>query len=373
MRTTSFRIAPRRHDPRRRRPASAAVAVGAAALVALAACSPGGDDAPAGDESGDGLSGTITAAEWGGVWDTALQQVSPGFTEDTGVEVVNSVNSGSVLAMMEQNPGLYDLAWNIGTSGVQSLQQGLVEPIDTSRIENLDAINPTLLDALTVDGELAAVPISFGTTGILYRSDLVPFEITSWEDLWDPRLEGQITIQNAPSIGGLFVMMAGGEAFGDGIEDVDAGFEAMQELEPNIQSLYSNSAEPINALASGTASVAVTFANYGVDLSDQDVEIVIPEGGSPWSLQAISIPVDAPNKDAAYAFINYMLETQTQIDWADAAAIAPARGDVELPAETQDKVRETPEVAAEIWPIDWVWFGENVDAWTTRWQEIFTQ
>ncbi|HEY0216650.1 MAG TPA: extracellular solute-binding protein [Cellulomonas sp.] len=353
-----------------------ALAVTASAALALAACS-GGDEEPAaaGTSSSDGseLSGTITAAEWGGVWDSALQVVTPGFTEATGVDVVNSVNSGSVLAMLEQNPGLYDLAWNIGTSGVQSLQQGLVEPIDTSRIENLDAINPTLLDALTVDGELAGVPISFGTEGILYRKDLVPFEITSWEDLWDPRLEGQVTIQNAPSIGGLFVMMAGGEVFGDGIEDIDAGFEAMEELEPNIQSLYANSAEPINALASGSASVAVTFANYGVDLADQDVEIVIPEGGSAWSLQAISIPVDAPNKDAAYAFINYMLEQETQVAWADAAAIAPARSDVELPEDVQAKVRETPEVAAEIWPIDWVWFGDNVDAWTTRWQEIFTQ
>lgn len=369
MRTTPFRSSRRR--------TTAALALMTAAALSLAACSSDDDDAAASpDASSSGeaeLSGSITAAEWGGVWDTALQAVTPGFTDATGVDVVNSVNSGSVLAMMQQNPGLYDVAWNIGTSGVQSLQQGLVEPIDTSRIKDLDKINPKLLDALTVDGQLAGVPISFGTEGILYRSDLVPFEIKSWKDLWDPRLKGQITIQNAPSIGGLFVMMAGGEVFGDGITDVDAGFDAMKELEPNIQSLYANSAEPINALASGSASVAVTFANYGVPLEGQNVKIVIPDGGSAWSLQAISIPKDAPNKDAAYAFINYMLEQDTQVAWADAASIAPARTDVELPAEVQTKVRETPEVAADIWPIDWVWFGENVDAWTTRWQEIFTQ
>lgn len=369
-------------SPERLRSRHALIGLAAVASLGLAACSNGDDpqnDDPQGTAT-DGdtpsdteLSGTITAAQWGGVWDTALQAVSPGFTDATGVEVVNSVNSGSVLAMLEQNPGLYDLAWVIGTTGVQSLQQSLVDPIDTSRIEAFDSLNPTLVEALTVDGELAGIPISYGTMGILYRSDLVPFEITSWEDLWDPRLEGQVTIQNAPSIGGLFVMMAAAEAFGDGITDIDAGLEAMERLEPNIQSLYSNSAEPINALASGSVAVAVTFANYGVDLAEQNVEIVIPEGGSAWSVQALTVPAEATNKDAAYAFINYMLDQETQIEWARSAAIAPARMDVELPAEVRETVLETDEVAAEIWPIDWVWFGDNVDAWTTRWQEIFTQ
>jgi spermidine/putrescine-binding protein len=366
MRTT-------RRSPRTARTLSA-IALAATAAVLAGCAGTAGPSTGGGAESTSGsgeLSGSITAAEWGGVWDSALQTVSPGFTDETGVDITNSVNSGSVLAMMEQNPGLYDLAWNIGTSGVQSLQQGLVDPIDTSRIENFDDLNPTLVDALTVDGELAGVPISYGAEGILYRKDLVPFEITSWKDLWDPRLKGMITIQNAPSIGGLFVMMAGAAAFGDGITDIDAGFEAMKQLEPNIQSLYTNSAEPINALASGTAAVAVTFANYGVDLESQNVGIVIPDGGSPWSVQAISIPKDAPNKDAAYAFINYMLKPETQVEWAGAAAIAPANTTVELPADVQAKVLETPEVAADIWPIDWVWFGDNVDDWTTRWQEIF--
>ena len=347
------------------------LAITAATGVILAGCSTAAPVAKPAEEGK--LSGKITAAEWGGVWDSALQVVSPGFTEATGVEVVNSVNSGSVLAVLEQTPGLYDLGWVIGTTGVQAYEQGLTQAIDTSKIDNFDSLNPILVDAMTVDGELSSVPISFGTMGILYRSDLVDIEIDEWKDLWHPSLKGKVTIQNAPSIGGLFVMMAGAEAFGDGIDDYEAGFKAMEELQPNIQSLYANSAEPINALASGTAAVAVTFANYGIPLEAENVEIVIPKGGSAWSVQAVSIPKASTNPDAAYAFINYMLQEDTQVTWADAASIAPANTAVELPGEVRAKVLEDESVGASLWAIDWVEFGESVDAWTTRWQEIFAQ
>lgn len=357
--------------PRFGRKLSTALAISVATGVLLAGCS---TPAPAPQSAEKGkLSGKITAAEWGGVWDNALQVVSPGFTQDTGVEVVNSVNSGSVLAVLEQNPGLYDLGWVIGTTGVQAFEKGLTQPIDTSKIDNFDSLNPVLVDAMTVDGELTSVPISFGTMGILYRTDLVDFKIDEWKDLWDPRLEGKITIQNAPSIGGLFVMMAAAEAFGNGIDDYEAGFKAMEKLKGNIQSLYANSAEPINALASGTAAVAVTFANYGVPLEAENVKTVIPKGGSPWSVQAISIPKAATNPDAAYAFINYMLQKDTQVTWADAASIAPANTSIKLPENVRAKVLEDESVGEKLWPIDWVDFGKNVDGWTTRWQEIFAQ
>lgn len=357
--------------PRLGRKLSTMLAVTVVTGILLAGCS---TPAPTPQSSEKGkLSGKITAAEWGGVWDNALQVVSPGFTKETGVDVVNSVNSGSVLAVLEQNPGQYDLGWVIGTTGVQAYQKGLTQAIDKSKIDNFDSLNPILVDAMTVDGKLTSVPISFGTMGILYRSDLVDFEIKEWKDLWDPRLKGKIMIQNAPSIGGLFVMMAAAEAFGDGIDDYEAGFKAMEKLKGNVQSLFANSAEPINALASGTAAVAVTFANYGLPLKAEKVKTVIPNGGAAWSVQAISIPKAATNPDAAYAFINYMLKEGTQLNWADAASIAPANTKVKLPENVRAKILEDGSVGKSLWPIDWVKFGDSVDGWTTRWQQIFAQ
>jgi putative spermidine/putrescine transport system substrate-binding protein len=200
----------------------------------------------------------------------------------------------------------------------------------------------------------------------------VPFEITSWKDLWRPELKGQITVQNAPSIGGLFLVYAAARAFGSGPTDYDAGWAAIERLRANVQYLYTVSSDPLNKLSTGDVAVAVTFADYGIPLASKNVVSTIPAEGAPWSLQNITIPAKAKNPDKAYQFINYMLEQDTQVQWADSASIAPAKTGVELPAKVQSKVLETAAVAKTIWPIDWQELAGNIKPWTQRWQKIFT-
>lgn len=337
---------------------------GALAATALAACGSSG--------SGSGSGGKIVASEWGGNWDKALQKVCPPFTQRTGIEVVNSVNSGSALTKVSQNPGQYDLAWLIGSDAVNGVANGTLAPIDQSKIKELSSLNPTLLKGVTVDGQLCGVPISYGATGILWRKDKVPFEIKTWKDLWRPELKGKITIQNAPSIGGLFLVYAAARAFGSGPTDYEAAWTAIAQLKPNVQYLYTVSSDPINKLSTGEVWAAVSFADYGVPLKAKNVESLIPADGAPWSMQTITVPKAAKNADKTYEFINYMLESGSQIEWARAATIAPSNTSVSLPDDVKAAVLETPDVANAIWPIDWKELAANIQPWTTRWQKIFT-
>ncbi len=341
--------------------------VGAAAV--LGACSPSDSGAKT---SAARSTKRIVAGEWGGVWDKALQVVTPPFTERTGIEVLNSVTTGGQLTVIEQSPGQYDMNWLIGSDAARGFKTGVLDAIDTSKIKNLDAIIPRLKDGQMVDGKLTGVPISYGANGILWRKDKVPFEITSWKDLWRPELKGQIAIQNAPSIGGLFLIYAAGQAYGNGPDDFEAGWKALDRLKDNVQFLYTVSSDPINKIASGSVAVVVTIADQGIPLKEQKVEVTVPEEGAAWSLQNITIPAAAKNKDLAYEFINYMLEDSTQIEWSKNAKIAPASTSVTLPADVQSNLVEDQAVADRLWPIDWLQLGENIESWTTRWQRIFS-
>jgi len=344
---------------------------GLSAAAFLAACSPSTNTSGA---SGAASGGTkrIVAGEWGGVWDKALQVVTPPFTQRTGIEVLNSVTTGGQLTVIEQNPGQYDMNWLIGSDAARGFKSGVLDAIDTSKIKNLDAIIPRLKDGQMVDGKLTGVPISYGANGILWRKDKVPFEIKSWKDLWRPELKGQIAIQNAPSIGGLFLIYAAGQAYGNGPDDFEAGWKALERLKDNVQFLYTVSSDPINKIASGAVSVVVTIADQGIPLKGQNVEVTVPQEGAAWSLQNITIPVASKNKDLAYEFINYMLEDETQIAWSKNAKIAPASTAVQLPSDVQANLVEDDAVADRLWPIDWLQLGENIEDWTTRWQRIFT-
>ncbi|GGM40210.1 PotD/PotF family extracellular solute-binding protein [Dactylosporangium sucinum] len=340
---------------------SLGLGVGAGTL--LAACGGGESPKAAGNTR-------IVARCWGGVWETALRKVSPGFTAATGVEVLNDPGSDTV-PLLQQKPGQYDLAWLIGNEAARGLTSGVLEPIDTSRIEKWDSIVKRLTEGQTKDGKVSAVPISYTASGILYKTDKVPFKITSWKDLWRPELKGQVALQNAPSIGGLFLVFTGARLFGNGPTDYEAGWAALERLKDNVQFLFTTSTDGVNKLAAGSVAAVVTIADQGIPLKSRGVETVVPAEGSTWSVQNLTIPAASKNKDQAYDFINYMLKDETQVQWAREGKAAPGSTTVTLPADVAANLVETPQIAESLWPIDWYEFGDKITEWTTRWQRIF--
>ncbi|OUZ11586.1 hypothetical protein BHE97_04405 [Aeromicrobium sp. PE09-221] len=330
--------------------------------VVLAACGGSGDD----DTT------TLSLSHWGGIWEEGVTAIEPGLSEATGITIRGAADGQNGLTKIQQLPTAYDAALLTADKAAVGLQDGTLQPIDTSRIENLDAIPDAVLDGLMVDGELAAVPISYGAQGILYREDLLGKKLTSWADLWDPDLENNLAIGALPSVAGVFVLQAGGEAFGEGPEDLEAGWEAMERLRPNIQYQYTLSSDPLSKLADGSLLATVTFADLGVDLADSGVTTLIPEEGTNWSVQPVGIPAEAENVDAAYDFINYMLSDEAQSAWVEATHVAPASQVAELPTEISDQLLETDDVAARLWPIDWLQIGTEIQDWTVRWQELFS-
>ena len=307
---------------------------------------------------------------WGGVWETAMNKVGPAFTEAGGMEILIDAGSGS-LPLLQQKPGQYDVAWLIGTDAARGLESGVLDPIDTSRIKNWDKIAEGLTASQRKGDQVSGVPISYTASGIMYKTDKVPFKITSWADLWKPELKGQIALQNAPSIGGLQLIFAAARLFGSGPTDYEAGWAAIERLKPNVQFLYNISTDGVTKLAAGSVAAVVGIADQGIPLKSRGVETVIPSEGTTWSVQNLTIPSASTKKDAAYDFINYMLDEKTQVNWSRWGKAAPALTSVVLPADVMQNLLETPEVTRNLWPVDWSEFGSDIPEWTKRWQTIF--
>jgi spermidine/putrescine-binding protein len=343
---------------------------GVGALLALAACGSSGTSSSGANSH---VTKQLTGQIWGGVWEEAADQhVDAMIRRATGLDITYSVAAGGQLPTVQQNPGKYDLAWLIGSDAVQGYQTGVTEAIDKTKITNYSTLLPTLVKGQTINGKLTGVPISYGAEGILWRKDKVPFTITSWKDLWRPELKGQIAIQNAPSIGGFFLIYAGARVFGTGPNDFAAGWTAIQKLAPNVQYLYTISSDPIDKLADGSIWVAVTLADQGIPLKSENVEVTLPTEGVPWSVQNLTIPKTSLQKDLAYDVINYMLSHQGQTAWAEYAKAAPASSSASLPKSVQSTLVETPALSKKLWPINWEQLGADTDSWTTRWQTIFS-
>ncbi|MDH3911930.1 MAG: hypothetical protein OEU09_11590, partial [Rhodospirillales bacterium] len=65
---------------------------------------------------------------------------------------------------------------------------GLIKPIDTSRIKAWDNVIPELrkIDGVEIDGKVYMVPVDWGNTAVIYRTDQVKLDNKSIKFLTDP-------------------------------------------------------------------------------------------------------------------------------------------------------------------------------------------
>lgn len=252
---------------------------------------------------------------------------------------VNATNVGSVgeaIAKVNANPGQYDIVLTTGGSLGKYVDNDLLEPIDTSKIPNMKNIQLDFPweDAVTVDGTLYGVLYTWGTIPLAYLPeevaglDLTEYEnsdgeLDDWNVLWDPALEGKVTlIDDAVTIMPTIALALG---FDDpwNMDEQELGQfkEKLFALRPQVNALASGDNAEAAAFASGEAYAGLVGGPYvaaGLKPDGVDLEInnTVEQGVTAWT-DNYSITKEGgastPSKlAAAYEFINYTLSVPWQ-------------------------------------------------------------
>ena len=96
-------------------------------------------------------------------------------------------------------------------------------------------------------------------------------------------------------------------------EDLDVIAEAGEKLlalAPNIRLIQDDNTQ--DALLNGEASAAFLYTSQVTQVMAENpsLKVVYPEEGLGFGIMAGFVPVNAPNKQAAYEFLNYILEPE---------------------------------------------------------------
>jgi spermidine/putrescine-binding protein len=214
------------------------------------------------------------------------------------------------------------------------VRRGMLQQLDRSRIPNSGNINPEYLPVYEGLTDYIS-PFQLGTQAIVYNAATVSTPPTSWADLWKPEYADQIVaVDDTRVIIGMTLL-----ALGYSVNTTDpaelAEAEAKLREFADTQVRIWDSDSPKTALIAGDAQVGVVY-NGEAALAQQEVETmtyVFPSEGSILFEDGFAIPTDAPHVDAAYAWINYLL--QGDVAWlpmrdypytiANAAALEYAR------------------------------------------------
>ncbi|HET9534254.1 MAG TPA: spermidine/putrescine ABC transporter substrate-binding protein [Mesorhizobium sp.] len=237
------------------------------------------------------------------------------FTKQTGVNINVSVfgSNEEMLAKLQAGGTGWDVfvPTNYTISTYKDL--GIIEPLDLARLGNFD---PSTHDSrytgvASIDGKQWAVPKDWGTTGYVVNTGKVKGEMTTWKQFWDRTrddLTGRVMVHDyqLTTIGNALKYFGYSFNSNDAKELADAE-KLLIEAKPHLFGINSDY-QP--SMRNGDAWMSICWTGDGSQLHRDIPEmqyVIGREGGEIWT-DFYAIPKDAPHRDAAYAFVNYMLD-----------------------------------------------------------------
>lgn len=259
------------------------------------------------EENASGLSGELNLYTWDGMFP---QEILTGFEEETGVRINFShfdYDEDMLAKLEETKGGDYDLVIADDYIIEVVIQEGLAQKLDTTRLENYGNLNPIFMSQFYDPANEYTVPYGAGIPLIMYDPALTDVEITGYADLWNPALEDNVAITaNYRVINGITLKTLGESMNTEELDVIQKAGDKLLELAPNIRVI--NDSNTQDYLISGEVAAAFLYTSQVSTALNarEDLKIVYPKEGLGFGIMAGFIPSQAPNPDAAYAFIDYI-------------------------------------------------------------------
>lgn len=241
--------------------------------------------------------------------------------------------------------------------------EGYFEPIPAAKVPNLANVYPNLRNP----GDNGVRGI-VSTIGIGYRKDLVKTPPKSWTDLWsNPEFKGKIGLYQIGNTAAMLFLLMTAKIHGGSQDAIDRAFVEIKKLLPFTQADWSGTLSTM--LTRGDVTVAVIDFPEIVALKKKGVpvEMVVPSEGVVAFEQSFNILKNAPNKEDAYKYLNFILQPEVQEMMAKEFFTSPTNTKVQLASSMAADVPVSGKAMASIVGFDWSKVNPQLPAITDRW------
>lgn len=253
------------------------------------------------------------------------------FTRETGIRVRYDVYDSleTLEGRLSAGRSGYDII--VPTSEptfARLLRAGALRPIDRAAVPNWRNLDATLMGRVaSIDPENRHGAIYlWGTVGLGLRLDRVRaalpgVALDSLDVLLQPenaqRLArcGIMVMDSPTDVLPSVLRWLGRDPNGNAPEDLRAAEQALMGIRRHVRAIIASSSI-LDALATGEACVALTYSGDVIQAAarareaNRGVEVgyAMPREGAQLWFDLLAIPADAPNPEAAHAFINFLLQ-----------------------------------------------------------------
>lgn len=289
------------------------------------------------------------------------------FTATTGIKVqYDTYDSDEVLTARLLTGGSgYDVVVPTATTIPHLIKADTLLELDRSKIPNWKNLDPNLLKMVEISdpGNKHSIIYDWGSTGLIINVDAVKKRLPdapldSYALLFDPANAAKlqdcgISVLDSPAdVMPIALAYLGLPTDSEKPEDLARAKDALMAVRPYLRYIHSSSY--LNDIAAGNLCMAIgwsgdtTIAQARADEAKNGVRLqyIVPKEGTLSWFGLMAIPADAPNPDAAHAFLNFILEPKVGADFTSTVGYASA-----VP-ESRSFV--SPEIAADttIFPTD---------------------
>ncbi|RGC66808.1 Spermidine/putrescine-binding periplasmic protein precursor [Micromonospora sp. MW-13] len=340
-----------------------------APVVALSACSTGGDS----DGVGDGETTIrLMAYATGGFKEKYLKSVVEQFEKtNPGIKVeydgvVSSAEMLGRLRTQKSNPTIDVVIMDLSVAESAN-KENIFAPLDPAAVPNMKDLSE---HAKVRDN--FGPGVTFDNLTLAYNTKAVTTAPTSWNDLWDPAHKGKVSISAPPQLDGIGLTVILGDMLGvDYQRSIDPVVGRLRELAPSVQT-WNPQPDTYTLVKSGQVSLALAWnarSQLQRDLSDGALGVALPKEGSIMQVNTINLVKGSKRASAAQTFINYALGPEAQAAFAAEMFYAPTNTLTKVSDAVAQRTVMTPEKLETMIPVDWNWLAEHRAQWTDIWRE----
>jgi spermidine/putrescine-binding protein len=244
------------------------------------------------------------------------QQLLDDFSAKYGIKINYDTYSSNeeMLAKLQAGASGYDVVIPSDYTVAIMIKQGMLDTLDMSQIPNFSNLDKRFISRDYDPKNQYSIPYQWGTTALAYDKTHVPFEPKSWSDLWDARFKGHVVVlDDEREMIGATLQMLGDDKNSTDPTQLAQAEQKLIALLPNI--LLFNSDNPETNLITGDAWAGVVYNGNASLAYQQDPNIVYicpTEGCGIW-FDTLAIPKDAPHRDAALKFLNFVLDPKESV------------------------------------------------------------
>ncbi len=256
-----------------------------------------------------GENGEVYVYNWGEYIDPETITM---FEEETGIKVIYDEfeTNEAMYPKVEAGSSAYDVICPSDYMVQKMMENDLLQELNFENMPNAKAnIGAQYYEqAASFDpGNKYCVPYCWGTVGILYNKTMVDEPVNSWSILWNEKYADNILMQDSVRDAFMVALKLNGNSMNSLNEaELQTAKDALIAQKPLVQAYVVDQVR--DKMIGDEAAIGVIYSGEAIytQRENPNLEFVVPKEGTNVWIDGWVIPKNAPNKENAEKFIDFM-------------------------------------------------------------------